>query len=132
MKGKNLCKNKSGVKFSAGIFIIFLTMTVSLVSFITEENKITGFATISTEPDIVDISNILAVFNDFKSLQTLSAGNYYIDNEGTVYWIDDESLPAIAKVKFLDETQKKRIIYIDDEGTIGYILNSVLINENIK
>jgi len=130
MKGKNLYKNKSGEKFGFGLLIIFLVVTVSLFAFISEDSRITGFAAISTEPSIVVISNDLMEFNDFKSLQTLSAGNYYVDNEGIVYWIDDESMPAIAKVKSIDEIQKNRIIYIDAQGRIGYVLNSVLINEN--
>ena len=124
-------KYKSG-NFGFGIFIIFLAMAVSLVSFITEENKITGFAAMDTEPVIVVISNEVVEFSDFKSLQTLSTGNYYVDNEGIVYWSDDESMPAVAKVKFIDESQKNRRIYIDDEGNIGYMLNSVLINENTE
>ena len=130
MKDKNFYKNKLGERFGFGLFIIFLAMTVSLFAFISEDSKITGFAAISTEPGIVVISNVFIEFNDFKSLQTLSAGNYYVDNEGIVYWIDDESKPAIAKVKSIDEIQKNRVIYIDDEGRIGYVLNSVSINEN--
>ena len=130
MKDKNFYKNKSGERFGFGLFIIFLAMALSLFAFISEDSRITGFAAISTEPSVVVISNVLTEFNDFKSLQTLSAGNYYVDNEGIVYWIDDESKPAIAKVKSIDEIQKNRVIYIDDEGRIGYVLNSVSINEN--
>ena len=125
-------KNKSG-NFGFGIFIIFLAIVVSLVSFVTEENKITGFAAMDTEPVIIVISNYnLVELNDFKSLQTLSAGDYYVDNEGIVYWVGDESMPAIAKVSLIDESQKNRRIYVDDEGNIGYVLNSVLINENTE
>lgn len=125
MKDKNFYKNKLGERFGFGLFIIFLAMTVSLFAFISEDSKITGFAAISTEPGIVVISNVFIEFNDFKSLQTLSAGNYYVDNEGIVYWIDDESRPAIAIVKYHDEIQENRHIYIDDEGRIGYVLESI-------
>ena len=129
MKNKKLAKNKFG-NFGFGLTLIVVSISITLFAFISEDSRITGFAAISTEPSIVVISNDLMEFNDFKSLQTLSAGNYYVDTGGIVYWIDDESMPAIAKVKSIDEIQKNRIIYIDAQGRLGYVLNSVLINEN--
>ena len=58
-------------------------------------------------------------------MSTLAPGNYFIDDDGIVYWIDDESRPAIAIVKYHDEIQENRHIYIDDEGRIGYVLESI-------
>ena len=121
--------NKSGEKFGFGLALIVLSMAVSMLVFISEGSKITGVATLSQE-DIFVKSADLRDFEDVDSLGRLAQGNYYIDNNGIVYWIDDESMPAIAKVKSIDEIQKNRIIYIDAQGRIGYVLNSVLINEN--
>ena len=134
---KQLVKNKSG-NFGFGIFIIFLAMAVSLFAFISEENKITGFVALedeendATQNNIQIISSNLIEFENFNSLSALAPGNYFIDDDGIVYWIDDESGPAIAIVKLRDEIQENRRIYIDDEGRIGYALDSVLINENEK
>ncbi len=123
---KKLIKSKSGEKFSVGIFIVFLTIVISMFAFITEENKITGFAISDANQEETQIVQpILLEFKDVNSLATLSAGNYYIDENGIVYWIDDEAKPAIAKVNFVDESQKNRHIYIDDQGRIGYVLKSI-------
>ena len=123
---KKLIKSKSGEKFSVGIFIVFLTIVISMFAFITEENKITGFAISDANQEETQIVQpILLEFKDVNSLATLSAGNYYIDENGIVYWIDDEAKPAIAKVNFVDESQKNRHIYIDAEGRIGYVLKSI-------
>ena len=53
----------------------------------------------------------------------LAAGNYYIDENGIVYWTDDSSSPAIAKVNSIDESQKNRPIYIDNNGNVGYSIS---------
>ena len=123
----NKKSNKKGEKFGIGLFIVFLAVSISLFAFITEENKITGFATLENNEEEVILQNNLMEFNDVNLLSTLAAGNYYIDSYGTVYWIDDNSKPAIAKVNFADESQKNRHIYIDDEGRIGYVLNPISI-----
>ena len=121
-----LQKNKSGEKFSVGLFIILLTTSISLFAFITEENKVTGYATLeNTQEEAQIIPQNLIGFNNVNSLSTLSAGNYYIDSKGIVYWVDDESSPAIAKIQFIDESQKNRYIYIDDNGRVGYVLITI-------
>jgi len=128
---KKLARNKSGEKFGFGLLIVLLSISVSLFAFISEENKVTGFVVAEENQKIVQIQQpILLEFNDVNSLSTLSAGNYYIDENGVVYWIDDESKPAIAKVTFFEESQKNRRIYIDDEGRIGYVLESISLIEN--
>lgn len=120
--------NKKGEKLSSGLFIVILTISISLFSFISEENRITGFAISGEKQEEIEvIQPDLIEFKDVNSLSTLAAGNYYIDGNGIVYWIDDESRPAIAKVNFVDESQKNRDIYIDIEGRIGYILEAVQI-----
>ncbi|MBI2658355.1 hypothetical protein HYX08_06720 [Candidatus Woesearchaeota archaeon] len=109
--------NKSGEKFGIGLFIVLAAMSVSLISFMTEESKITGF--VSYEANNLD----LLEFDDMKSLGYMASGNYYIDGEGIVYWTDDEDKPAVAMVKSVSESEKSRHIYIDDEGRIGYVLD---------
>lgn len=115
-------KNKSGEKFGFGIFIVFLTMSISLFAFITEENKITGLATYSAEGNVNAMQSNLLEFNDVHSLSTLAAGNYYIDENGIVYWLDDESRPAVAKINHINEIQENKIIYIDADGNVGFVL----------
>lgn len=100
--------------FKYALIVVFLSIAVSLLAFITSDNNITGFV-VSNPQDLREYENI-------DSLQSLGSGTYYIDGFGTVYWIDDKSMPAVAKVKFIDETQKNRKIYIDNDGDIGYLL----------
>lgn len=120
-------KNKKAEKFGFGLIIILLAMSVSLFSFLTEENGITGFAAYETE--IFEDTPNLTEFHSVNSLSTLSAGNYYIDEGGIVYWIDEGKV-AMAKINNIDEIQKSRHVYIGREGDIGYILESASINEN--
>ncbi len=128
---KKLIKNKKSENFRNSVFVIILSITISMLAFVTENNKITGFVIsedstdITTTNDEIIIPDNLMEFYDINSLAILAAGNYYIDADGIVYWIDDESRPAIAKVNFVDESQKNRHIYIDDQGRIGYVLQSI-------
>ncbi|MBI2656134.1 hypothetical protein HYX03_00155 [Candidatus Woesearchaeota archaeon] len=123
MKHKKIIKNKSGESFGVALAAIFLSISIFSIAFISEGSKITGFAV--KENVDVNVQPILVMFKDVNSLSTLAAGNYYIDSDGIVYWMDDESKPAIAKVNFVDESQKNRQIYIDDNGRVGYVLNPI-------
>lgn len=120
-------KNKSGEKFRDGMLIVALAIAVSLFSFITEESDITGFAVAQDNEEIQIFQHDLLEFKDVGSLSTLAAGNYFVDSNGIVYWTDDESNPPIARVDFIEEASKNRFVYIDAEGRIGYVLESVLI-----
>ena len=116
--------NKRGEHFNIALAVIFLSVAVSLFAFMSEEkNNVTGF--VAQEPasdySYAD-SPVLREFNNFSELGSLAKGNYYIDNGGIVYWIDDESKPAVAKVNNIQDVQKSRIIYIDENGSIGYLL----------
>ena len=115
--------NKSGREFGLGLAIIFLAISLSLFAFITEDNKITGFATLENQDYIINPPKLLE-FKYINSIGTLAPGNYYIDGDGIVYWTDDESRPAIAKVNSLDESQKSKDVYIDNEGRVGYTLGT--------
>ena len=122
-----MIKNKCGESFNLALIVILLSITLTSIAFISERNDadgITGFAVSadSRTSDSFVAQTYLREFNDFDSLRSLAAGNYYVDDNGIVYWIDDESKPAIAKVNFIDQEHKKRIIYIDNEGNIGYPL----------
>lgn len=130
---KNKIKSKSGEKFGLGMLIILLSMSISLFAFLTQDKNLVGLAASNldsgsskAENNFDSLSdNDLREFKDVNSLATLAAGNYFIDSDGIVYWFDDESKPAVAKVNSLDESQKRKQIYIDDGGRIGYVLSSV-------
>ena len=116
----NNSKNKRGEHFQFALIAIFLSIFISIVAFMTEDNKITGFA-ISSPSYEASNSNIKN-FNNMDDLRSLSKGNYYIDGGGIIYWLDDESRPAIAKVAYIRDDNKNRQVYIDNEGNIGYVI----------
>ena len=120
--------NKKSENFGIGLIMTVAAISISLFSFMTEEKSITGFAAASVDYPNIETSNLI-IFNDVHSLSVLSAGNYYIDGNGIVYWTDDEITPPVASIKNVDELQKNKYIYIDAEGNIGYILESISINE---
>jgi hypothetical protein len=113
-------KNKRGGHFRAALTVILLSMTISILAFISEDDKITGFAVI--EPSYIIAQPSLIEFGNVDALGSLAPGNYFIDEDGIVYWLDDSSKPAIAKVYQIDEIEKNRKIYIDNNGNIGYLL----------
>ena len=116
---------KKGEQFQFALAVIFLSIFVTLLAFMGEENKLTGYATAAESGNSNNAAapQDLMEFNDVKSLETLAPGNYFIDSNGIVYWTDDSSSPATAKVKSADESQKNRQIYIDDEGNVGYLIH---------
>ena len=128
---KKLANNKIGESFGFGLVLVILSIGVFSLAFISENNKITGFVAYAPENTYTIPANLIE-FNDVNSLATLSAGNYYVDGKGIVYWMDDESKPAIAKVNSIDEIQRNRYVYIDTQGRIGYVLESVLIDKNVE
>ena len=128
-QNKKLIKNKKAEKFNSGIFVIFLAISISLIAFISEDNKITGFVTLSNIETTNTNQPYIKEYEDVKSLSSLAAGDYYIDDEGIVYYIDDELKLPMGKVKFIDDVQKDKHIYIDRNGNIGYVLTPISINE---
>ena len=110
--------------FNFALIAILLSMSASLLAFYSEGSKITGFATgagSEVNHNFVDRSS-LPEFNNVKSLGTLGTGKYYVDSDGIVYWLDDESKPAVARLRFTDESQKNMALYIDKDGNVGYLL----------
>ena len=112
--------NKRAEHFNSALLAIVLSIVAVSLAFLSENSNPTGFV-VNEESLVIEKPNLI-VFDDVDSLRTLSAGNYYIDGDGIVYWADDDSMPAIAKVSSLDESQKNRKIHIDNEGRIGYLL----------
>lgn len=115
-------KGESGYHFNFALAVIFVSIAVSIIAFVSEDKKITGFATIGADSEETIITQVLREFSNVDELGALSPGNYYVDDAGIVYWLDDESSPAIAKVGFVRDEQKNRHIYIDNNGNIGYVL----------
>lgn len=120
MAGK-LSKSKKAEHFSFALLVIVLSIAVVSLAFLSEDRSLTGFVAYE-EQELVIVKPDLIAFDNVNSLRTLSAGNYYIDGNGVVYWIDDESKPAVAKVSSIAESQENRKIHIDNEGNIGYLL----------
>ena len=115
---------KRGEHFNIALAVIFVSMAVSLLAFMSEDkNSVTGFATAEyASSDKPDAGPLLNEFNNIRDLGSLAKGSYYIDNEGIVYWLDDSSKPAVAKLNYIQDAQKNRLIYIDGNGNIGYVL----------
>lgn len=115
-------KHKDKDHFRYALVVIFLAIFVSLIGFMGEDNKITGFATSTAYSANAATQTNVKEFNDVKSFEALAPGNYYIDGKGFVYWMDDDSTPAVAKVRSLSDDQRNRKIYIDDRGNVGYLI----------
>ena len=113
-------KNKRGEHFNFALVAISLSIFISIIAFMTEDSGVTGFVTASPTYDVAD-SNIRN-FDNMDDLRSLSKGNYYIDGNGIVYWLDDESRPAIAKVAYIRDENRNRQVFIDNEGNIGYVI----------
>ena len=116
-------KHKDKDHFKSALVAVALVIFISLIGLMSEQNNITGFATSTHYNADAAIQINVKEYNDVKSLEVLAPGNYYIDANGFVYWMDDDVTPAVAKVKYLSDDQKNRKIYIDDRGNVGYLIN---------
>ena len=111
--------DKRAGHFNSALLAIVLSISVVSLAFLSEEN-LTGFVAYEEQDSAIEPN--LLVFDNVESLRTLSAGDYYIDGNGIVYWAEDDSMPAIARVSSIGESQENRKIHIDNEGRIGYLL----------
>ena len=118
MTGK-LSKSKRAEHFNSALLVIIISIAVVSTAFLTENRNLTGLV-VNEEKLVIEKPNLI-VFDDVSSLRALAAGNYYVDGDSIVYWADDDSMPAVAKVNFIGESQKNRKIHIDNEGNIGYL-----------
>ncbi len=126
-------KNKKGEKFGFGVFIVLFAISVSLISFISEDNSLTGFAVQENQAqESKAVPQSLPIFRDINSLGSLAVGNYYVDENGIVYWDEYPSKIPVAKISIIDENQKNREIYIDSRGRIGYVLGNLVNEQNEK
>lgn len=108
--------------FKSALVAVALVIFISLIGLMSGQNNITGFATsTSYNADAATQTNVKE-YKNVNSLQVLAPGNYYIDSQGYVYWMDDEVTPAVAKVTYVRDEQKNRKIYIDDQGNVGYLI----------
>ena len=115
MINKNLAKK---AKFGFGLFVILLSIAISLFAFVTKDKNLVGLAShiFSSKED--DLTGLIE-FESIKALN-LEQGNYYINAEGIVYSLDKQK--PVAKINFIEESQKNRLIYIDNQGRVGYLL----------
>lgn len=108
--------------FKSALVAVALVIFISLIGLMSGQNNLTGFATSTSYNAGAATQTNVREYNDVKSLEVLAPGNYYIDANGFVYWMDDEVTPAVAKVRSLTDDQKNRKIYIDDRGNVGYLI----------
>ena len=80
---KKLNNNKRGEHFNIALAVIFVSMAVSLLAFMSEDkNSVTGFVTSEYGASYnVDVAPLLKEFNNIDDLGSLAKGNYYIDSE---------------------------------------------------
>ena len=110
---------KKGETFRSALLLVFFFISVSILAFISENRDITGQVT-ATQNEISQPE--LTQFNDISGMETLAPGRYYIDGNGFVYLIDGQDIAKIAKIKFFDDSQKGKYIYVDFSGNVGYLV----------
>lgn len=115
-------KHKDKDHFKSALVAVSLVIFISLIGLMSGQNNITGFATSTSYNSDAATQTNVKEYNNVKSLEVLAPGNYYIDANGFVYWMDDEVTPAVAKVTYVRDEQKNRKIYIDDQGNVGYLI----------
>ena len=121
MSEKSHSKGESG-HFKLASIVVSLAIIIPSIAFISENKDIAGLASSALQYSSSDEPS-LQEFDTVRSLGTLAAGNYYIDDSGIVYWTDDSSSPPIARVRSIQEREKNRRIYVDDLGNVGYALS---------
>ena len=115
-------KHKDKDHFKSALVAVALVTFISLIGLMSGQNNLTGFVTSTPYSADAATQTNVREYQNVNSLQVLAPGNYYIDSNGFVYWMDDDSSPAVAKVTNLRDEQKNRKIYIDDQGNVGYLI----------
>lgn len=111
-------------KFTYGIFLIVSFILLSTLAFLNEDKNITGYV-IAGESANHESASALSEFNSLNSLAQLSPGLYYVYADGYVYSVDDYARLLVGKINRLDDPQKDKLVYIDRNGNIGYVLDFV-------
>ena len=114
-----MTEHKPKKHFHLAMLVMFLSIGITMLAFISEDNKTTGYVVSEISEQS---SQSMTEFSDVNSLSALAAGNYYIDNNGVVYWTDDGSKPIVGKISNIQYIQKNKKIYIDNNGNVGYVL----------
>lgn len=114
-----LFKKKNGEHFRVALLLVFVSIFISILAFLSEDNGITGQVTSNlnqiSQPDLIEVE-------DINGLGTLAVGKYYIDGNGIVYWMEGDGMPKIAKIKYVDSSQIGRHVYVDFEGNVGFLI----------
>ena len=100
---------KKGEYFPTAVLVILVIIILFITAFFTESRK-TGMMIYGDGLSEIGMSD----------LASLSEGNYYIDNQGIIHWIDDSSRPAVAKIRPIREINTDRYLYVSDEGLVFY------------
>lgn len=116
---KKMTRNED--KFGIGILLIFLSISVTMLGFLSEEKNIVGYAA-AKEPAIITDNS---VFENIDTLSELSPGKYFVYDDGSVYSIEDDARLLVGKVKHIQDVQKNTYLYVDRNGDIGYVLDTV-------
>lgn len=114
-----LIGKKDGEHFGFALFIVFALIAAISLAFVTENGAITGRAT----ADLGQVSYGLMEFDNMNALEILAPGIYYVDGNGVVYLVEEHGSQPIAKVKYFEEIQKGKRIYVDNEGNVGYLIS---------
>jgi hypothetical protein len=117
----NSSKLKGTNHYTLAFIAVVLAAGIAFMGLFTHGNSPTGFVTAS-DAEVIVLEPELIQFSTVQELGTLAEGNYYIDSYGFVYWMDDSSTPQVGKVSLLHDSQRSRLIYIDDHGNVGYVI----------
>ena len=99
--------NKSNL-FPTAVIVILVIIVLFVTAFFTE-SKLSGMAVYSGLEQI-----------EASELYEFAEGNYYIDDNWVVYWIDDSSKPAIAQLHSMRDAYSDRYFYVSDDGMVFY------------
>src|SRR3989344_6476242 len=111
---------KNGEHFRLALLLVFVSISVSILAFLSENSGIAGQVTGAALSQPAPSG--LIEFEDISELGTLAQGKYYIDGNGIVYWMEGSGMPKVAKLKYVDSSQKGRHIYVDFEGNVGFLI----------
>src|SRR3989338_4007313 len=113
-------KSRRGEHFKIALGAVVGVILLSVLAFMSGHKGVTGYVVDSDSVAESGSPETVAEFEDLSSLSSLSPGTYYIDSYGTVYWLGDSSRVAVGGLNYFTESQKNRMIYIDNEGNLGY------------
>ena len=111
--------SKKAYHFKLAMLVIAVSIFVFAAAFFTADHSTTGFV-VSQESANLPKSNPILI-NSAKDLSSLSSGNYYIDKNANVLWIDDESRPVVAKLTTYNEDELDRTVYVSIEGEVFFV-----------